>query len=48
MGKKVSKATIKKGHRIARGIQRSHAKNVRNAYAVGMAQAMGTARRRRK
>lgn len=45
MARKLSKATIKKGHRIAKAIMRGHSK-VRSAYAVGMAAAMKSSRKR--
>ena len=45
--RKTSKKTIKKAHRIARGIMRGGGK-VRNPWAVGMAQAKGTAKRRKR
>ena len=46
--RKTPKATILKAHRIARKIKRSkRAGRVRNVWAVGMAVAKGTARRRK-
>ena len=45
--KKTPKRTIKKAHRIARGIMRAGGK-VRNPWAVGMAQAKGTAKRKKR
>ncbi len=46
MGRTISKRTLQKGHRIAKAIKRQ-GRHVRNAYAVGVAQAMKSARRRR-
>lgn len=44
---KVSKRTLKKGHRIARAIIRSGGK-VRNAYAVGVAAAIRASHKRKR
>jgi hypothetical protein len=45
---KISKRTLKKGHRIAKAILRKGAGRVRNPYAVGVAQAIKSMRRRRR
>jgi hypothetical protein len=46
MAKKTPKATIKKGHKIARKIARRG--GVRNPFAVGMAQAKRSAAKRKR
>jgi hypothetical protein len=46
--KKTPKATVKKGHRIARAIKRSRSSGARDPWAVGMAQAKKSAAKRKR
>lgn len=48
MAKKLAKATVKKGHRVAESVARSrgHKKPTSSDYAIGMATAKKSARKR--
>jgi hypothetical protein len=48
MAKKLHKATVKKGHRIAKAILRKTGRSKNSAYAIGMAAAKKAARKRKK
>lgn len=48
MAKKLHKATVKKGHKIAKAILRKSGRSKSSAYAIGMAQAKKSARKRKR